>query len=248
MPPARARSRATPTRSQCDSAVRSDMNCDARDGDQEERCKHSRNVESKTRFNNAVGEARTLPGGAGGDLRHDGADQRKPAADAQSGEEIWQRRRQPEQHELLETARPVHVEQIDEIVVGGRKAERGVGEKRKERDQEGAHQHRDGGRQIDQEQRRDGDDRRHLHRHGEGVERPLDEPRLGENDRQRHASDDRREKSLQRDRQRHPERGREGRPVGEERGDDDARAPAAGRAGWRNSARSLPRRAAQVRA
>ncbi len=125
---------------------------------------------------------------------------REPAADPEAREKIRQSRGQPEQHELLHARGAIHLEQVNQIVVRRREPERGVGQQRKERHQKCAHQDRYARSEVDQQQWRDGDDRRHLHGDGERIERPLDQSRLRENNCQRDAANDSDRESLERNR------------------------------------------------
>lgn len=65
-------------RNECERAI----DKESAEGDQHKRRKHARNVQSITRFGDAEGKAAALAGGAGRQLRDNGADEREPAADA----------------------------------------------------------------------------------------------------------------------------------------------------------------------
>ena len=130
----------------------------------------------------------------------------RPPAILQAGEEIGQRVRQLEQDEGLPAAGAVELEQVEQVVIGRAQALRGVGEDREEGDEPGADQERRlGVGRVDEDQRRDGDDRRHLQDDGVGIERQLDPFRLGHEDGERDAADqrdgERQEGDLQRDQQ-----------------------------------------------
>ncbi len=110
-------------------------------------------------------------------------------------------------------------------MVGRAQPLRGVRQDREEGDDPGADQQRRlGGGRIDEDQRRDGDDRRHLQDDGIGVERQLDPFRLGHEYGERDAADqrdaERREGDLEGDEQRR----QQDRPVGAERLGDPQRA------------------------
>src|SRR5574342_816109 len=73
----------------------------AGDGYQEEGGEHARDLERVPRLENAEGEPRLRPAGAGHELGHDGADQRQPAADLEAAQEVGQGRRQAQVAEGL---------------------------------------------------------------------------------------------------------------------------------------------------
>ena len=102
------------------------------------------------------------------------------------------------------------------------KSERRVRQHRKKRHDPGAGQHGRVLRQIDQEERRDGDDRRHLEDHGVGIERVFDQPGLIEQDREPNSADCRQQKSLDCRRQRDQKRLEQQRPIVDERAQDQA--------------------------
>ena len=186
----------------------------ARHRQQDERREQARNVEPELRFQQPEGEAGAGARGAGCELRHHRGNQRQPAGDPQAGEEIGERVRDLQVNERLPAAGAVELEQVEEVVVGGAQALRGVGQHREEGDDPGADEDRAlRGRRIDDDERRNGDDGRHLQDHGIGIERQLDPSRLRHQDRQRHGAGNGDGERHERDLQRHQERAGEDRPV-----------------------------------
>src|SRR5580704_1983985 len=61
---------------------------DAQDRQQHQRGKHARDVEPVARFDDAPGEAGAGPG-AGDKFGNDGADEREPAGDLHTAQEVW---------------------------------------------------------------------------------------------------------------------------------------------------------------
>ena len=193
------------------------------DREEHEGGEEARNVEPILRFEQAEGEARAGPGRAGGELGDHGGDQGEAAGDPQAREKIGQRVRQLEKDERPPAAGAVELEQVEEVVVGAAQALRRVGQDREEGDDPGADQDRAlRGRRIDQDQRRDRDDRRHLQDDGVGVEGELDPARLRHDDGERDAADERDGERREGDLQRDEERGDEDRPIRRHRlGDAD---------------------------
>ena len=190
-----------------------------------QRRKEAGDVQPVLRLDQAEGEAGVLARRAGGELGDDGGDQRQSAGDPEAREEIGERVREPQMDQRLPAVRAVKLEEIEEVVVGRVEALRGVGEDGEEGDDPGADQERLAGRRrVDQDQRRDGDDRRHLQDHGIGEERELDPARLRHQDRKRDAGDKGDRKRQEGGAQRHEERLAEDRPVGDERLADPDRA------------------------
>ena len=166
------------------------------DREQQQRREHARDVEAIAGLGDAVGEPGAGAGRAGRDLCDDRADQRQPARDLQAAEDVGQRRRQLELAQHLPARGAVEPEQVGEIVIDRVEAERGVGEHGKEGDDPGAGEHRRLLRQIDEQQRRDRHDRRHLQDHRIGIERILDQARLIEQDRKGDPADHRKRKAF----------------------------------------------------
>ena len=162
---------------------------DTGDRQQDQRREHARNVEPVARFGDPIGEARTGPRRACGDLGDDGADQRQSAGDPQAAEDERKRRRQLEPPQQRQPRGAVKGEQIGEIAIDRIEPQRGIGEHRKERHDPGAGQHRRRLRQIDEQQRRDRHHRRDLEDDGVRVERLLDQAGLVEQDRKRDAAE-----------------------------------------------------------
>ena len=77
--------------------------------------------------------------------------------------------------------------------------------------------------EIDEKQRRDRDDRRHLQDHREGIERALDQPRLREDDGDEDTAERREQKRDRHGAQGDEKRERERAPILDEGRDDDAR-------------------------
>ena len=103
-------------------------------------------------------------------------------------------------------------------------AERGVGQHREERHDPGTGQHRQGLRQIDQQQRRDGDDRCHLQDHRVRIERVFDQPRLAEQDGKADAADGGEQEALEGGGERHQQRLPQQAAVGDQCAQHQARA------------------------
>ena len=78
---------------------------DAGERNQHQRGEHARDVEPEAGFDDAKGEARALRRRAGGEFGDDRADQREAAADPQAAEEIGQRGRQPQPERAAASAR-----------------------------------------------------------------------------------------------------------------------------------------------
>ena len=197
---------------------------DAGEGEEEQRREHARDVEAVARFDDAIGKARARAGRTGGDFCNHRADQREPARDLQAAEDIGQRRRQLEVEEHLQPCRPIEAEKIDEVVVDRIEPERGVGEHGKEGDDPGAGEHRRRLRQINEQERRDCHDRRHLQDDRIGIERIFDEPRLIEQDGKADAADGGEQKTFERRGQRDEKGGQQHRAVGDQRGENEPRA------------------------
>ena len=125
----------------------------------------------------------------------------------------------------LPARRAMQPEQVDEVVVGTVEAQRGVGEDRKERDDPCAeHERHVRVVDVDQDERRDRDDRRHLQHDRIREEAKLDPLRLREEERERDASGDRRPERQERDfRVSRSSAGQQRPPVGPERLRDQPR-------------------------
>ena len=171
---------------------------DAGDRNEEQRREHARDVEPIAGFDDAEGEACALSGRARRDFGDDRADQRKAAADSQSAEKIGKRRRNAQPQQLPSARGAIKLEEIDEVMIDGGEAERGVGEDREESDQERDDENRAAGGQIDEQQRRNRDDGRHLHDHREREERAFERPPLREERAPAARPDRRRDQRLER--------------------------------------------------
>ena len=102
-------------------------------------------------------------------------------------------------------------------MIGGGEAERRIRQDREEGDEKGAGQHRGPGVEIDEKQRCDGDDRRHLQDDCDWQQCPLDPFRLRKQDRQRDAADDGERQRFERRAERDGERGKQDRAISQER-------------------------------
>ena len=164
-----------------------------------------------------VGESRALPSGSGDELGDDRADQRKTARDPQAAEEIRQRTGNAQTEQDLPAGRPAHPEQVEEPMVDAAQAERRVGDDREEGDDDRAQDERDA-RVVhpDDDERRDGDDRRHLQQHGVGEKAHFDPSALHEEQRHQRSDDGRDRQGGERDAECDAERFRQQRPIGDE--------------------------------
>jgi len=123
----------------------------------------------------------------------------------------------------LPAAGAVEPVEIGQIVIRTLQAERGIGEDRKEGDDPGADQlGRMGVVDIDQDQRRDGDDRRDLQDHREGIKTALDPGREVEQHRQADTADDGDEEGGKGDPKRHQKRVKERIPILDQALQDEA--------------------------
>ena len=91
-------------------------------------------------------------------------------------------------------------------MIDGGETERRVRENRKEGDEKGADQHGVIGLEIDEQQRRDGDDRRHLQHDGERQQRALQPFRLRDQQSERDGRDGRDDQRFERDAERDEQR------------------------------------------
>ena len=189
-----------------------------------QRGEHARNVEPIARFDDAKGETRALARRARRDFRDDRADQREAAADAQAAEEIGQRRGQRAATATAASARRGRAGR-DRGGCGRPRRGRARCWRESGRTRRGTRRPAPpAGAQIDQQQRRDRDDRRHLQDHRERKERAFDDAPLREQ-RARAATPPTvaaisASKVM---RQRHQERAGQGPPVLDQRRHDQAR-------------------------
>src|SRR5271170_6429293 len=175
--------------------------------------KEKKSQRTTHRAEDAKRETRALARGSRRDFSDDGADERQAAANAQAAKEIGQRRGNAQPQQLPPARGPVELKEIDEVMVHRGQAERGIGEYREESDQKRTDQHRLARTQIDQQQRRDGDDRGHLHDDGERKKRAFDHTRLREHEREQKAANGGRGQRLECDGERDFERAQQGSPV-----------------------------------
>ncbi len=144
--------------------------------------------------------------------------------DPKAREEVRERRRNPQQEDLLPLRRLAHAEEVHEVPVGGDEPLGRVHDHREEADQE-----RDDRDALqawpdpEDEDGRDDDDRRHLQDHQVGIEARANKRRKGEQEREREAERHRdpepEEGSAARVQRRAPQR----RPLVDERPGDGAR-------------------------
>ena len=77
---------------------------DAGQRDQQQRREHARDVELEAGLQDLVGQAGARAAGAGDEFGHHRADQRQAAGDAQPAEEVRQRARDAQPHQLSASA------------------------------------------------------------------------------------------------------------------------------------------------
>jgi hypothetical protein len=198
-------------------------NRDAAHREQQQRRKHARNIEAIAGFDDAVGEPRAGAGGSGCNLGNHRADQGEAAGDLETGKDVGQCARQLELGEDLHAPCSVQAEKIGEIAIDRVEPERRIGEHGEEGDDPRAGKDRRLLRQIDQQERRNRHDRRHLQDHGIGIKRIFDQARLIEDDGEPYAAERREQKALERGRERDHERGEEHRPIRDEGGENKQR-------------------------
>ncbi|MPL60723.1 hypothetical protein SDC9_06284 [bioreactor metagenome] len=176
---------------------------DAGERNEDKRREHPRDVQPVSRLEDAEGQARADTAGARDIFRHHRPDQAQPAGDAQTAEEIGQRRRDLQIAQPLPAGGAIDPVQVAQVVVGRVQPERGVRQDREEGDDPGAEQEpRQPVVDIDEDQRRDRDDRGDLQDHCEGVKTHLGPAAETEEHRKPHAAHHRDRERHQRDLQR----------------------------------------------
>src|SRR5215471_16674895 len=103
--------------------------------DEKDRGEHARDLQLIARLEDPEGEPGLGAARARHDLRHHRTDEGEPATDAQAPEEEGQGGGKAEITERLPARGAVEAEEIDEILVGARQPEHGVGEHGKEGDE-----------------------------------------------------------------------------------------------------------------
>src|SRR5262245_38622299 len=181
---------------------------------EKDRSEHARDLQLIARLEDPEGEPGLGAARARHELRHHRTDECEPATDAQAPEEEGEGGGKAEITERLPARGAVEAEAIDKGPVGAGEAETGVGEHGKESDEPRADQEGEGNpRHPEDDQRRDGHERRYLKDHRVGKERALDPRRLREEHGEEETQHGRDEKGRSRYGQGHEQRGEEGAPV-----------------------------------
>ena len=161
-----------------------------------------------------IRQAGIAPARAGHEFRHDRADQRQAAGDTQARKEVWQRARDTQIDQILQTRCPVDGEQVLVPRIDAAQSDCSVRDNGKNRDDGCANDQRAlGVFDQDDDERRDRDDGRHLQNDGVREKAPLNDGTLDEQEGNCRADDDRQRQRDEGHPQRDPKRMQERRGI-----------------------------------